>query len=62
MKLGHDLEIVHHEYEHEREPEYWYFHLYGETVDDEKTSIRYDSAQEAMQAFSDGSIKWDSDL
>jgi len=57
MRLGYDIELVHHEYEHEREPEYWYFHYYGESVNDEKTSIRYDSKEEALKSFPDN-IKW----
>ena len=59
MRLGYDLELVHHEYEDWREPDYWYFHYYGESVQDEKISRRYDSKAEAMQAYRDNSIEWE---
>ncbi len=59
MKLGYDLELVHHEYEDERNPEYWYFQYYGDSVDEHKTSESYDSSEEAKKDYCAGAIKWE---
>jgi len=59
MRLGYDLEIVHHEYEDERNPEYWYFQYYGDSAEDMKISETYESREAAMKAYRDGSIKWE---
>lgn len=47
-------ELVHHEYEDEREPDYWYWIQYREEDSNTRTSQRFDSEEEALR----GPIKW----